>query len=273
MKKVHLLLWLCVVTKVIFGSEEYVYTENRIIVVMITSNARSYIQKALHSVFSQNYENYILLVIDDCSADDTVSFIKSYAKKKRHAHQVIVHRNQQKKEIPLINYVRVVKIVDPQDIIFVLPPQDYFAHAEVLSDLNNIYQNSSVWMTYGSLRSYPSNRLIQNYPMPQEVVALKAYRDYLNIPPYLHSFKAGLLKKIAVKDLCYEGQWFAMNNDLPFLLPMLEMAKSHVYHVPNVMIVRNNQLDHHRYRVNDDHQSAMEVNVRSLRRYKELDKI
>ncbi len=245
--------------------------EKHIIVVMVTSNAQQYIRKSLDSVMNQNYSNYILLVIDDCSQDDTVDFVKEYAQERGQAYQLAVHKNKVRRKVPLINYLRAAKVAGSEDIIVVLSPQDYFSHDEVLADLNNIYQSDDVWMTYGPMRCYPSRRIMYDQPIPREVIALRGYRDYLNTPTYLHSFRAGLFKKIEIKDLCFGDTFLKMENDLAATLPMLEMAKNHAQHVPNVLIVRNTQLDHHRYTVEKEHQELMDVTVRCWSRYDELE--
>lgn len=44
-------------------------------------NASKYLPEALESVISQSYENWELLIVDDCSTDDSVSIINDYQKK------------------------------------------------------------------------------------------------------------------------------------------------------------------------------------------------
>ena len=271
MKKIVLFLLICM--QVIRPLDEISGTngEKHITVVMVTSNAKEYIQRALDSVFDQNYSNYILLVIDDCSQDNTVEFVKEYAQERGQAYQLAVHRNKVRRDVPLINYLRAAKVSSSDDIIVVLSPQDYFAHDEVLADLNNIYQSDDIWMTYGPMRCYPSRRIINGQKIPREVIVLNGYRDYLNTPTFLQSFRAGLFKKIEIKDFCCGSIFLKMDNDLAAMLPMLEMAKKHARYVPNILIIRNTQLDHHRYTVEKEHQELMDITVRCWARYDELE--
>jgi len=247
------------------------YTQHHITILMITNNARSYVQTALDSVFSQQYQNYTLLVIDDCSGDDTVAFIKEYAQEKGHEHRVVVHKNKVQRMVPLINYFRAVKVSDSEDIMLVLNPQDRLAHDEVLADVNNVYQSDDVWMTYGPMRSHPSCELIHNMQIPPEVVYLRGYRDCLNIPMHLHTFRSLLFKKITVRDLCHEGEFLKLDTDIAALLPMLEMAQYHVRRIPDVWMVRNAQLDHHRYIAETEYQETMDVMVRCWGHHDELE--
>lgn len=50
-------------------------------IIMPAHNAGSTIVSAIESVFSQTYKEWELLVIDDCSTDDTVSIVSKYAEK------------------------------------------------------------------------------------------------------------------------------------------------------------------------------------------------
>lgn len=50
-------------------------------VVMPAYNAARYIGQAIDSLLNQTYKDFELLVIDDCSTDDTVEIVKAYAAK------------------------------------------------------------------------------------------------------------------------------------------------------------------------------------------------
>lgn len=49
----------------------------RVTVLMPTYNVAPYVREAIDSVMQQTYTNFELLVIDDCSTDDTVSMVRS----------------------------------------------------------------------------------------------------------------------------------------------------------------------------------------------------
>ena len=54
---------------------------NRVSVIMPAYNAAIYFKKSIESVLSQTYPNWELLVIDDCSTDNSAAIIKEYAAK------------------------------------------------------------------------------------------------------------------------------------------------------------------------------------------------
>ena len=52
--------------------------EDRVSVVMPVYNAEAFLEQSINSVFAQTYSNWELLIVDDCSADDSVSIVKKY---------------------------------------------------------------------------------------------------------------------------------------------------------------------------------------------------
>ena len=50
-------------------------------VVMPTFNSRKYIKYSIQSVLSQSYKNIELIVVDDCSTDNTIEIVKKFKKK------------------------------------------------------------------------------------------------------------------------------------------------------------------------------------------------
>ncbi|MDN6291300.1 MAG: glycosyltransferase, partial [Tetragenococcus koreensis] len=45
---------------------------------MPTYNAVKYISETIESILDQTYENWELIIVDDCSVDETISVIGSY---------------------------------------------------------------------------------------------------------------------------------------------------------------------------------------------------
>lgn len=50
-------------------------------IVMPAYNAAEYIEEAINSVLNQNYQEWELFIIDDCSTDETLSIAKKFTLK------------------------------------------------------------------------------------------------------------------------------------------------------------------------------------------------
>ena len=55
-------------------------------VIMPVYNTEKYVEEAICSVLSQSYQDWELLVVDDCSTDSSVSIIKRYMEQDRRIH-------------------------------------------------------------------------------------------------------------------------------------------------------------------------------------------
>ena len=62
-------------------------------VVMPNYNGHSFVEQAIDSVLSQTYENFELLVVDDCSNDDSVSLIKHKAQSDSRIRVIALEHN------------------------------------------------------------------------------------------------------------------------------------------------------------------------------------
>ena len=51
--------------------------ENHFLILVTVYNAEKYIRDCINSIMTQTYKNYTLLIIDDCSTDNTARIIKS----------------------------------------------------------------------------------------------------------------------------------------------------------------------------------------------------
>ncbi|WML36751.1 glycosyltransferase family 2 protein [Clostridium sp. OS1-26] len=47
-------------------------------IIMPCYNSENYIEEAIKSVIGQTYENWELIIIDDCSNDNSISIVKKY---------------------------------------------------------------------------------------------------------------------------------------------------------------------------------------------------
>lgn len=50
-------------------------------IILPSYNGQKYIEQAIESVINQTFSDWELIIVDDCSTDDTLSIVKEYAKK------------------------------------------------------------------------------------------------------------------------------------------------------------------------------------------------
>lgn len=238
------------------------------VVLVASYNNEQWYQKNLDTLFAQQYENYEVIYIDDCSPDGTGNLVEAYIKERNLESKVTLIKNKVRLGGPLENHYRACHFCKDDYVIVILDGDDFFAHDQVLAYLNRVYQDSHVWMTYGQFKEVPSETLGFCCPMPKHIVEQNAFRDFSHIPSHLRSFYAGLFNQIKKEDLMMNGEFFKMAGDMAAMIPMIEMAREgHFRFISDVLYLYNaiNPLSEHR--ISKEQQRAVDLEIRRRPRY------
>jgi len=71
--------------------------EKPITVIISSYNNKIWHKKNLRALFNQNYENYKVIYIDDCSTDGTGDLVKNYIKESGYEKKIRLVRNHERK--------------------------------------------------------------------------------------------------------------------------------------------------------------------------------
>lgn len=222
--------------------------ERHIVVVVCSYNNAAYYKWNLDSVIGQQYHNYHLIYIDDCSTDDTYDCVKKYIADHACDDRFIVLHNEERRKA-LANLYYAIHTCKSTDIIVILDGDDRFAHDKVLQRINQAYTNKNIWLTYGQFKEYPSGTIGFCQPYPKHIIDRNGFRYYPATPSHLRTFYAGLFHKIKKEDLMFQGNFFPMPYDLAIMFPMIEMARTHHTFIDDVLVDYNgaNPLNDHRH--------------------------
>jgi len=251
-------------------------TEEKKFVVIITAyNNEDYVAKALSSVFEQDYQNYRVICIDDCSIDATYEKALERINLSAQKDKITLIKNP-KNQKPLYNIYYAVQSCKDDEIVVLLNGNDWLASPYVLFELNRYYNDEEVWMTYGQLITYPDYR--RGEARSPFFGALKWGKvrssgifsnSEEEIFSHLRTFYAGLFKHIKMEDLLYEGAFYPYSWQMAVMFPMLEMARAHAVFIPEVLYVYN--LETPRDNKNTEKAKATYANyIRSLSPYLSL---
>lgn len=192
-------------------------------IVIVGYNNGAFIEKTLTSVFSQNYDPFRLVYIDDASDDGSFEVARdAIYNSDRIAHVTLVKNEEKLGE--LANIYRAVQACPDDEIVIVLDPNDWLAHEWVLQRLNAYYENPSTWVCLTKKIDYPSYKW-----SPSE--------HFKGEKSHLKSFYAALFKKIRETDFIYSGKFLPTGAELAYMTPMLEMAENHCQFAGEVLCV------------------------------------
>lgn len=266
MKKLSVL---CVALGMFFGAGLAAHQEKHIVVVVASYNNKQWYRANLDSVFTQKYDHYHVIYIDDCSTDGTGALVDEYIKKCGKEDRVTLIRNHERRGA-LENQYHAIHSCDDKSVVVILDGDDWFAYDGVLAHVNKIYSEFDVWLTYGQFKEYPSGAHGFCSPMPAHVVQNNAFRDHQSIPSHLRTFYAGLFKKIKKEDLMHEGKFLPMTGDIAAMFPMIEMARDHFKFIPEVLLTYNGANNLNDHKVSKGLQRKLDLLVRSRPRYAKL---
>jgi glycosyltransferase involved in cell wall biosynthesis len=142
--------------------KSYPLVENRSFVVVIYGyNQSMWCERALSSVFEQEFDHYRVIFVDDASTDGTIDCLNQYVLTNHQESKVILMRNGTKIGMTA-SLARAIGSCLDREIVIPLSAKDWLASPFVLSQLNAFYQNPDVWLSSSKTLEYPSYEVGQN---------------------------------------------------------------------------------------------------------------
>lgn len=271
--------------------------EKSIVVVVPSFNNSKWICPNLNSIFTQNYSNYRVIYINDCSEDDTGILVENYLQNAGYDYKVVQFDESPKATIEnegknfvyevgkenhfvtlvnntsrsggLANLYRAIYSCEDDVIIITVDGDDWLAHPNVFSHLNILYSTKNVWLTHGNLMEFPSGVAAWCEPVPLKIIAKNAFREF-KCPSHLRTFYAWLFKKIKLEDLLYNGEFFKMTWDMAIMFPMIEMSGERHAFVTKANYIYNMSNPINDNKVDAELQRNLDQFIRSKVRYERI---
>lgn len=212
--------------------------EQKFVVVVPSYNNEEFYRRNLDSIFSQEYNNFHVIYIEDASTDNTLSCVQQYIEEKHVQKQITLVHNEKNRKA-MYNLYTAIHSCPSDAVVVIVDGDDWLYHPYVLKELNQVYANNDVWMTYGQYMRYPDNQIGCCAPVTKDFLRDAKARQGKWQYTHLRTFYAGLFQRIPVSDFVTEGKFFDATYDLAIMFPMLEMARDHAYFIPDVNYVYN----------------------------------
>jgi glycosyltransferase involved in cell wall biosynthesis len=188
------------------------------IVLTTTYNCEKFVEKSLLSIMSQRFKDFTCYITDDMSTDNTVNIIK----KTIEGDLRFVLIENQSKMYQTGNYDQIIRLrnINDDEICVEVDGDDWLPNPNVLSYIDEVYQDPNVWITSGSFKYHDGRPGFANPPSNFTNIRNQAFTL-----SHLRTWKSWLWKKIKEEDLRDEnGNYWDIAGDLSFMFPMVEMA-------------------------------------------------
>jgi glycosyltransferase involved in cell wall biosynthesis len=244
----------------------------KIAVITPSYNNRQWYERNLSSVVDQDYHNFRVIYVDDCSSDGTGELVEQFIADHNSGSLIHLIRNPVRVGA-LQNLFNTIHSCDDDEIVILLDGDDWLAHNEVLKKIDEVYTNPDVWMTYGQYRSWPDDTNGYSREIPSDVIESNNFRENEWCASHLRSFYAWLFKLIKKEDLISPcGTFYHMAWDQAIMFPMLEMAGHRAKFISEVLYIYNAANPINDHKVDRDLQRRLETAIRMQKRYDRLNK-
>jgi len=251
-------------------SAERVVYEKPFVFLITSYNNSDWYKKNLDSVFSQNYWNYRIVYVDDCSPDGTADLVEAYVTEKNQWHRFTLVRNENR-ALKMENFYNAVhNHCRDEEVVMDLDGDDWLQRNDALQIMNRVYADPEIWTSYCPYVMWPKHFGCGCEPFPEWVHEKNAYREYPWITASLRAFYGWLFKMIRVEDLKIDGKFFDTTCDLGYMFPMLEMSGGRTKFIPDVLYVYNRDNPINDFRQDFSRQQYVEAFIRGLPRYERL---
>lgn len=212
--------------------------EQPIGVIVTARNTSEYCIQNIASIFDQDYKNFRVIFIDDCSQDDMFGKVKTYVENRGVTDQITMISREENKG-KLFNIYNAYHSFDDNVILCQIDGDDSLDNNNVFKRINEDFHKHDIWVRYGSCRDLVNGKHGATWP-PSNVVEGNNYRihRWLYNPPRV--FYAWLFKQIKMEDLMvdsvsgHRGKFYLSANDAAMIMPMLEMSHRRIFFNPHV---------------------------------------
>lgn len=261
-----------ILAKIQHSSSKNSCPEKHFCIITPSYNNITWYEANLSSLLDQEYTNYHVVYIDDASTDGTADAVQTYLNAHDNAHRVTLIKNSSRHGA-LANIYHAIQQCSPTDIIVLVDGDDFFAHPEVLTTLNRIYQGQDVWITYGQFVWFPQMIIGSAHEIPSPIILKNDMRKYAWCATHLRTFYAGLFHHIHKEDLLWENTFFPMAWDLALMFPMLEMAGSHSRFIPDILYLYNTANSLNDHKIDEALQEKIADCIRKKQKYTPIDSL
>lgn len=215
--------------------------ENNLYIISPFYNAENYIEKCINSVLSQKYKNYIHIIIDDNSKDNSSNIIKdNYLKGSEiiekedyfiYKLERLIYVKNKKRKGALYNIVFALEnfCEDKNSIICSLDGDDWLYNRDVFSYINKVFEKNDNYIMYGGCSWTDGNSCCSR---PYDEYSFKNIRNgrQFYLISQMRCFRKFIFDELKKQDPMLnslknkDGLFYKITHDVALYLPLFEIS-------------------------------------------------
>ena len=238
--------------------------QRRILVVSPFWNAGDYVLNNVKSVASQDYDNYLHVLIDDCSDDDGILKIQKYLESLSDdlKEKFVLIRNSENKGA-IKNQIDIIsEYAHEDDIVMLLDGDDWLNNNNTIFHYYNDLYEQGYEFTYGSMWSLADNIPLIAQDYPKKIKDKKKYREYFfnwKIPyTHLRTTLGKHFEKVNIEKFVNPetGEWMKSGADNPLFYELIEnVSQDKIYCNKEIVCIYNDINPLNDYKIRGDEQN------------------
>jgi len=195
--------------------------KNKIKVITPFYNPGEFLEKCVASLTTQRYDNFEIIFIDDCSTDG------AFDRLPKEDSRVTIIRNTERKTALENIHMAIMEHCEPDDIVAIVDGDDWLPTRNVLSFINDYYNQHDCWITYGQASWTDGRRGFASAYTPEE---FKNVRKAPYKVSHLRTWRAGVFQKVQEQDPNFDkmrdkdGKFYLMSYDTAIMFCIMEIA-------------------------------------------------
>ena len=185
-------------------------------------NCKEEMKQTLFSMFSQSYDNWRAIIIDDVSTDGTYEYVCELSARCGFGGKVRVKRREEKFGEVRNTIEEVFNHIDDDEVVIRLDGGDWLTENDCLMMLDKIYNDHDPSVCWTAQRWANTNYNISNGLKLKDG---ETVYDHPWVSSHLKTFRASALKKVNKKNFFDDdGNWIMIACDQAIFLPMMHLA-------------------------------------------------
>ena len=231
-----------------FSPTFFPFAHRSFVIIVTGHNNGATLEKTLHSIFSQIYDDFRVIYIDDASTDGSFEFAQELINKSGQEPRVHLIRNEQRLG-EFASFKEAGQLCSDDAILVMVKEGEYLAHEWVLNRLNQYYVDPDLWKATSQFCEFPSYQLSKNLSLETAVAKLfkeereEESHEYV-IPEILSLVQS---KKIVQNQLIADQKRFAIvlytHNAVHFCERMLRSVFDQNYDAYRIFFIDDGSAD------------------------------
>lgn len=250
--------------------------KNHFTIAIPAYNCEKWIEKNLRSALEQDYDKFDIVYVNDASTDSTAkiadSILEAWFKKPKGGVLSIIHNDENVRALE--NLISCVNSAQPGSIVVALDGDDWLINKNVLSKLNEVYQDPEVWITAGSYIENIGGRVVRP-EMPPNFWNENIRHQHWTLS-HLRTFRKELFEKIKIEDMIdrKDGGIYKFTWDRVIMYPMVEMSgPEHFRDIQDILYVYNRSNPIAVDRAHRSDQLRIEAELKQKKPYERLESL